>query len=81
MVCYDDPKDPPIERPAKIDPVVNLKAAKAPGLTRPNCYCYVPTWDAMDLSKPFDHSAGAQVHDRWRTPVVTTNGFQERHSG
>ena len=35
MVCYDDAKDLPIERPAKIDPVVNLNAAKALDLTRP----------------------------------------------
>jgi hypothetical protein len=35
VVCYDDPKDLPMERPAKIDPVVSLKAAKALGLTRP----------------------------------------------
>jgi hypothetical protein len=34
-VCYDDWKDLPIERPAKIDRDVDVKAAEVLGLTRP----------------------------------------------
>ena len=30
----------------------------------------------MNLFEPFDHSDGVRVHDLWRTPIVTTNGYQ-----